>query len=71
MPTEQEQTRENQKWNIPQGCGLDKLMTILVAIRNKNGDKEYLEDEKFRSAIDLSKSLITANLTFPLFLSSI
>ena len=64
MPTEQEQTKENQKWNIPQGCGLGKLMTILVAIRNKNGDTEYVEDEKLKSAIDLSDSLITTNLTF-------
>ena len=39
-------------------------MTILVAIRNKNGDTGYVEDEKFKSAIDLSKSLITGNLTF-------
>jgi len=64
MPIEQEQTRENQKWNIPQGCGLEKLMKILVAIRNKNGDKEYVEDEKFKSAVDLSDFLITANLPF-------
>ena len=64
MPTEQEQTKENQKWNIPQGCGLEKLMTILVAIRNKNGDTEYVEDEKIKKAIDLTDSLVTSNLTF-------
>ena len=43
MPTTQENTKENQKWNIPQGCGLEKLKTILVSIRNKNGDKEYID----------------------------
>ena len=64
MPTEQQQTKENQKWNIPQGCGLEKLMTILTAIRNKNGDREYIEDESFKKAIDLSESLIPPNLTF-------
>jgi len=64
MPTEQEQTKEDQKWTIPQGCGLEKIMTLLVAIRNKNGDKEYVEDEKVKSAIDLSNSLIPPNLAF-------
>jgi len=64
MPAEQEQFRNNEKWKIAQGCGLDKLMTILIAIRNKNGDTEYIEDEKFKNAIDLSKSLLTGNLTF-------
>jgi hypothetical protein len=39
MSFEQEQIKDNQKWKIPQGCGLDKLMKILTAIRNKNGDK--------------------------------
>ncbi len=64
MSAEQEQISNNQKWVIPQGCGLDKLMTVLVALRNKNGDTEYVEDEKFKKSIDLSSNLVSGNLTF-------
>lgn len=64
MSVEQEQISNNQKWVIPQGCGLDKLMTVLIALRNKNGDTEYVDDEKFKKSIDLSTNLISGNLTF-------
>ncbi|MGB6463140.1 MAG: hypothetical protein WBF38_02800 [Nitrosotalea sp.] len=64
MSSEQEQIKDNQKWSIPQGCGLEKLISILTAIRNKNGDREFVEDERFKTAIDLTPSLIPPNVTF-------
>lgn len=64
MSSEQTQIKDNNKWIIPQGCGLDKLMSILVAVRNKNGDTEFVDDERVKTAIDLSQNLISPNITF-------
>ncbi len=60
----QDQDNKNEKWLIPQGCGVDKLFSILTGIRNKNGDNEFVEEEKIKKSIDLSDPLITSGFGF-------